>query len=124
MILRVARHTTDLDRIAAFYTGLLGLQKLGEFQSHDGYDGLFLGKTGSDWHLEFTISSETPDHQPDEDDLLVFYVDSEEVLKELQDQFSNAGYQPETAKNPYWNSRGLTYTDPDGFKIVISVSRK
>lgn len=88
MKLRVARHTTDLNAITHFYTEMLGLQVLGEFTGHDGYDGVFLGLPDTGWHLEFTVSSEKPIHQPDEDDLLVFYPETTTDYKQLTGKFN------------------------------------
>ena len=72
MKFRIARHTTNLESIIAFYCGILDLEILGEFHNHDRYDGVLIGNRDSDWHLEFTVSDEQPDHSPDVDDLLVF----------------------------------------------------
>lgn len=120
MKLRCARHTNDLQPLIDFYCGLLDLEILGEFQDHDGYDGVFIGNRGSDWHIEFTISEEKPDHRPDADDLLVFYADSTAEYEHLVQQFINNHIPEVTAKNPYWAANGKTFTDPDGFRIVIS----
>lgn len=120
MKLRTARHTADLQPIIDFYCGVLDLEILGEFHNHDGYDGVFIGNRGSDWHLEFTVSSERPNHRPDEDDLLVFYTESDAEFEHLTQQFRINNIPEIQAKNPYWNTNGKTYTDPDGFRIVIS----
>lgn len=120
MKLRNARHTANLQPIIDFYCGVLDLEILGEFHNHDGYDGVFIGNRGSDWHLEFTVSSEKPQHEPDDDDLLVFYAESDAEFEHLVGQFSSNNIEPVAAKNPYWNANGKTYTDPDGFRIVIS----
>lgn len=120
MKLRAARHTSNLQAILNFYTKLLDLQLLGEFKDHDGYDGAFIGKSNDAWHLEFTTSAEAPIHQPDEDDLLVFYPGSEKEKNGILDQFKHAGIAQVAAKNPYWNSNGHTFIDPDGFRIVIA----
>ena len=45
MKLRVARHTNDLDKIEAFYINILGFERLGGFQNHNNYDGVFIGKS-------------------------------------------------------------------------------
>jgi hypothetical protein len=37
---RVARHTERLDEIVAFYRDGLGLEEIGGFRDHDGYDGV------------------------------------------------------------------------------------
>ena len=51
---RVARHTERLDEVVAFYRDGLGLEEIGGFRDHDGYDGVFLGLPGTCAHLEFT----------------------------------------------------------------------
>jgi len=124
MKFRVARHTVDLEPIIKFYKDILELEIIGEFKNHNNYDGVFLGKEGLDWHLEFTTSLDTPDHDPDKDDLLVFYIESEKEYIKLKQRFENEGISPVVSKNPYWNENGSTYNDPDGFRIVISILKK
>jgi catechol 2,3-dioxygenase-like lactoylglutathione lyase family enzyme len=119
MKLRVARHTTNLDIITRFYTEMLGLNVLGNFMGHDGYDGVFLGLPGAGWHLEFTASTELPIHQPDEDDLLVFYPETIVIYQQITARFKQAGIVEVTARNPYWNINGITYADPDGYRLVV-----
>jgi catechol 2,3-dioxygenase-like lactoylglutathione lyase family enzyme len=119
MKFRVARHTTNLQAIIDFYTQNLELEVLGSFENHSDYDGVFLGKKGLDWHLEFTVSSEAPKHHPDEDDLLVFYTQSLEEFNRIKANFDLHKYTPVLAKNPYWEEHGLTYLDPDGFRVVV-----
>ncbi|MFL9484467.1 VOC family protein [Chitinophagaceae bacterium LWZ2-11] len=119
MKLRVARHTTDLQTIITFYQNILGLEILGSFKDHNNYDGVFLGIKDENWHLEFTISDELPDHKPDADDLLVFYPKTKEQYHELVTKLKAANIQESVAKNPYWRENGITFLDPDGFGIVI-----
>ena len=76
MTFRFARHTNDLEQLKSFYTSVLGLELLGSFENHNGYDGLFLGKPNENWHLEFTKSDEVISFNFDEDDILVFYPNS------------------------------------------------
>ncbi len=123
MHLRVARHTTNLQAITNFYTQLLGLEVLGSFNDHDGYDGVFLGTPEQDWHLEFTTSAKPPSHQPDEDDLLVFYVDTQEELEALAQRFSEKGIKTVEPKNPYWLTNGIAYADADGYRVVLAVRK-
>lgn len=123
MKLRVARHTTNLDAIRKFYQGILGLEIIGTFESHGSYSGLFLGLKDQSWHLEFTVSDKVPDHKPDEDDLLVFYTDTEAQYHKLVQRFAAEGIEPVNPKNSYWNENATTYQDPDGFRVVISYKK-
>jgi extradiol dioxygenase family protein len=84
MTFRYARHTDDLKKIEKFYTEIVGLEKLGSFENHNNYNGLFLGHKNSNWHLEFTNSTEQPKSKFDEDDILVFYVNSEIELTRIK----------------------------------------
>ena len=124
MNFRVARHTDNLETIIKFYRDLLGLEVIGEFNNHDKYDGVFIGKVGLNWHLEFTTSEESPKHQTDKDDLLVFYLESEEEYISVKQKFDDNGLSSVQSKNPYWNNNGSTYLDPDGFRIVITIMKK
>ena len=124
MNFRVARHTDNLEPIIKFYRGLLGLEVIGEFTNHNKYDGVFIGKEGLNWHLEFTRSEESPKHQTDKDDLLVFYLESEEEYISVKQKFDDNGFSSVQSKNPYWNNNGSTYIDPDGFRIVIAIMKK
>jgi catechol 2,3-dioxygenase-like lactoylglutathione lyase family enzyme len=120
MKIRIARHTNDLDKISNFYTKVLGLDILGNFINHDGYDGIFLGKKGYSWELEFTQSHTKAEHSFDEDDILVFYPTKLNELIELNNKFTNHNIKKVEAKNPYWQANGTMYLDPDGYRIVIS----
>ena len=119
MRLRIARHTADLPRLAAFYGEGLGLERLGSFEAHEGYDGVFLGWPDADWHLEFTADGSTPTQQPDDDDALVLYPETSERFLELESGLIGIGATRTETRNPYWSRHGLTFADPDGFTIVI-----
>lgn len=123
MKFRTARHTKNLNRIIDFYGRVLGLKVLGEFKDHENYDGVFLGIPGADWHLEFTTSNVSPAHYPDNDDLLVFYAESVEEFIRIKERFIANRVRPVAPKNSYWKNNGITFPDPDGFRIVISVLR-
>jgi catechol 2,3-dioxygenase-like lactoylglutathione lyase family enzyme len=123
MKFRVARHTKDLQRMIFFYVDLIGLEVLGSFEAHDTYDGVFIGSKANDWHLEFTVSNEDPDHHFDEDDLLVFYCASEKDYMELTERLEAKGIQKVQAKNSYWNKHGYPCLDPDGYRVVIALAK-
>lgn len=122
MKFRVARHTNQLAIVSSFYKSILGLTELGSFVNHDGYDGTFLGIPDERWHLEFTSSEEAPNHQTDDDDFLVFYVDGKAEQNAIREKCLAANIKILTAKNPYWNKDGLVFSDPDGFKIIVAVT--
>ncbi|MFN0188708.1 MAG: VOC family protein [Bacteroidia bacterium] len=120
MQLRIARHTQYLQPLITFYTTILGLDVMGEFKNHSGYDGVFLGKNNLNWHLEFTTTRDVVDHQFDEDNLLVFYPESENDYKEIIARIEKNNIEKVLSKNPYWQENGITIIDPDGHRIVIS----
>ena len=121
MRFRYARHTPNLDRITKFYTEIIGLSKLGDFQNHSHYDGVFLGFANSDWHLEFTSSNEKPQSYFDEDDALVFYFSSKDELEQKRSFLKRNGINTLKPKNPYWEENGIMIQDPDGYKVIFSV---
>ncbi len=123
MTFRYARHTSDLQRIERFYTEIVGLENLGGFENHNNYNGLFLGHKNSNWHLEFTTSSEQPKSKFDEDDILVFYVNSEIELARVKKKLNQKNIPLEVPKNPYWKENGIMISDPDNFKIVFSINQ-
>jgi catechol 2,3-dioxygenase-like lactoylglutathione lyase family enzyme len=123
MKFRITRHTANLNRIIDFYGRILGLKVLGEFRDYYDYKGVFLGKPDASWHLEFTESQTPPQHQPDEDDLLVFYASSLDEFAAIKKRFIINNVKHVKPKNPYWETNGITFEEPDGFRIVISVVR-
>jgi hypothetical protein len=123
MVLRVARHTNNLEKIETFYINVLGFERLGGFQNHNNYDGVFIGKSNLDWHFEFTESSDRANHHFDEDDIIVLYPSTILEYNNLLDSVSNNNISIITSKNPYWNENGKMFLDPDGYRIVISPLR-
>jgi catechol 2,3-dioxygenase-like lactoylglutathione lyase family enzyme len=123
MKLRIARHTEDLQKMISFYTEHIGLEVLGSFQDHDGYDGVFIGSKENDWHLEFTRSKEAPHHDSDEDDLLVFYSKNDKEYDAIIERLSTQSTPQFLPKNPYWKTNASCYLDPDGFRVIIAKSK-
>lgn len=120
MEFRIARHTNNLELIKSFYINMLGLELLGDFKNHSYYDGIFIGKPNLNWHLEFTQSKDKANHYFDEDDCLVFYPQTIIEYNSLINTISNNNITFISAKNPYWNSNGKMFLDPDGYRIIIS----
>ncbi len=123
MHFRIARHTCDLDRIKRFYTEVFGLNVLGSFANHDGYEGVFIGKKDLGWHLEFTTSDEEARHHFDDDDILVFYPTSRASYEKLIQNIERLKVKKLSAKNPYWNDNGIVIKDPDGHTVILSDSK-
>lgn len=121
MKFRYARHTDNLALLVEFYTKVLGLKVIGEFENHSEYNGVFLGYKDFDWHIEFTESNEPANHKPDKDDLMVFYIDSKEDLMSIKQKAKDLGYLIVKPKNPYWQRNGIGILDPDGFGIILTV---
>ena len=123
MKFRYARHTNNLEPSIQFYTKLIGLEVLGNFVNHSNYDGVFLGHSNMDWHLEFTTSKMEAIHTFDEDDLLVFYVESQSEMDEILNKANSFGIKEVEPKNPYWKDNGVTFLDPDGFRVVVALKK-
>lgn len=118
--LRVARPTDHLDEVVRFYRDGLGLDVLSSFVNHDGFDGVILGHPGQQYHLEFTRKrGHTAGRAPTQDNLLVFYLPDRAEWERAVARMIAHGYTPVPAFNPYWDVRGTTFEDPDGYRVVL-----
>ena len=119
-VLRVARPTDNLKEVIEFYTKGLGLEILDKFQNHEGFDGVMVGFPGAAYHLEFTNHrGYSVGNAPTADNLLVFYLPNRAEWHGAISRMKNAGYEPVPSYNPYWDKQGLTFADPDGYRVVI-----
>lgn len=119
-ILRVARPTDDLDALMTFYVEGLGLEVLSRFAGHDGFDGVILGGAGWPWHLEFTrCHHEVAGRAPSRDHLLAFYLPDEAAYAAAVSRMGAAGFEPKVSFNPWWDRQGMTFEDPDGYRVVF-----
>ena len=117
---RIARPTDRLEEVVSFYRDALGLEVVGSFEHHAGYDGVMLGLPGREYHLEFTRrAGGGPVPAPSKDNLLVLYVEDREAMNELAARLQTHGHHPVPPENPYWAERGLTFEDPDGWRVVL-----
>jgi catechol 2,3-dioxygenase-like lactoylglutathione lyase family enzyme len=118
--LRIARPSDDLDALLPFYERGLGLKVLYRFEGHDGFDGLMLGGEGAPYHFEFTRArGHSAGKAPTQDNLLVFYVPYRAEWEAAVRRMRAAGFDPVPAFNPYWDRLGLTFEDPDGYRVVL-----
>ena len=123
MEFRCAGHTQKIESLIYFYTSVLNFEILGKFINHNGYDGVFLGIKGENWHLEFTQSDETPNSKFDEDDALVFYPKTQKSYDEILGNLKKFEVPVLEAKNPYWRDKGICFEDCDLYKIIVSAER-
>ncbi|HPE47359.1 MAG TPA: VOC family protein [Hyphomonas sp.] len=118
--LRVARPTDDIDALLPFYRDGLGFEVLFEFRGHDDFDGVMLGHPGAPFHLEFTRAhGHAAGRAPTQDNLLVFYLPEQNRLAAATARLRATGFEPVPSFNPYWDEGGVTFEDPDGYRVVL-----
>ena len=120
LILRVARPTDQLSAITTMYTEGLGFSVLAEFLDHDGFDGAILGCPDAPYHIEFTTRpGQHVGRAPTEDHLLAFYVPDGVEWEARCARMLAAGFRGVSSANPYWDVRGRTFEDLDGYRVVL-----
>lgn len=118
--LRIARPVRDLARAAAMYRDGLGLRVVGRFDDHDGFDGVMLAPAGAGYHLEFTHCRAHPiAPAPTAEDLLVLYIPDARAWEASTARMRAAGFVQVESYNPYWERRGRTFEDGDGYRVVL-----
>lgn len=120
LTLRVARPSRDLAQTEHFYCEGLGFEVLYRFADHEGFDGLMASRREAPYHLEFTHAhTDMPVQQPSPEDLLIFYIPDRAEWQAATARMRTAGYSPVKSANPYWDRGGLTFADPDDFRVVL-----
>jgi catechol 2,3-dioxygenase-like lactoylglutathione lyase family enzyme len=118
--LRIARPVSDPARSADLYAKGLGLVLLGHFEDHDGFDGVMLGLPGGTWHFEFTrCRHHTVAPTPTAEDLAVLYLPDEAQWQSACERALSAGFNSISSFNPYWEQRGRSFQDHDGYRVVL-----
>jgi catechol 2,3-dioxygenase-like lactoylglutathione lyase family enzyme len=117
MEVRFARHTDALDACVAFWRDQLGLPELTRFSDHAGYTGVVLDLPGTGAHLELTTGGGHPASVPDPELLVVLYLGDWDAVRT---RAATIEAPPVPAANPYWDDWGLTFADPDGFRVVLA----
>lgn len=118
--LRIARPVSDLSRTQEMYRRGLGLSVLGSFDDHGGFDGVMLGPPEGGYHFEFTrcrVHALVP--APTVEDLAVFYLPQRAAWQTACSSMLTAGFRHVASFNPYWDLRGRTFEDADGYRIVL-----
>jgi hypothetical protein len=81
-----------------------------------GYDGVFLAIPGTGAHLELTAGGGHGAPAPHAESLLVLYLDDESSVRAVAERLPG---EPVVPANPYWAEHGVTFEDPDGFRVVL-----
>jgi catechol 2,3-dioxygenase-like lactoylglutathione lyase family enzyme len=119
-IIRHARPTDQLEQVVEFYTNGLGLQILDQFENHEGFDGIMVGIPGEPYHFEFTQQrGHGVGRAPTQDNLIVFYLPDRQEWQGAVDRMKAIGHEPVQSYNPYWDESGVTFEDPDGYRVVL-----
>ena len=117
---RIARPTDKLAEVERFYCEGLGLSKIAEFKGHRGYTGIMIGLPDATYHLEFTEHEDgSPCPAPTDDNLLVFYMPDVAEIQAVKLRLEKIGYPEVAPENKYWEEKGVTIADPDGWRIVL-----
>ncbi len=118
-VLRVARACADLDGLSRQYRDGLGLNELGRFQDHDGFDGVLLGQPGGPYHLELVRAPDVPPPPPHHEQALVFYLPDRVQWDARCAAMERAGFVRVRAANPYWERAGRSYRDAEGGRVIL-----
>jgi catechol 2,3-dioxygenase-like lactoylglutathione lyase family enzyme len=118
--LRIARPVSSLEKSVELYRCGLGLSVLARFENHQGFDGAMLGLPGLPYHFEFTFCQTHPVRPaPTPEDLVVFYVPDALRWEKACASMVEAGFKQVASFNPYWDRRGRTFEDHDGYRVVL-----
>jgi ribosomal protein S18 acetylase RimI-like enzyme len=117
-VLRIARHTDQLEAVTSFYRDRVGFPELGGFAGHDGYDGVLLGISGTGTHLELTSGGLHPAPQQHPESLLVLYLETQAEIDAIATRIAQ---RPVVPANPYWRENALAFADPDGFQLLLAL---
>jgi catechol 2,3-dioxygenase-like lactoylglutathione lyase family enzyme len=118
--LRIARPVGDLQRTQSMYRDGLGIRVIGSFKDHDGFDGVMMGAPGLHYHFEFTRCAAHPvAASPTPEDLAVFYIADAVEWERVSASMLAAGFTAIASFNPYWDVRGRTFQDTDGYRVVL-----
>lgn len=118
---RIARPSRDLAAAERFYVDGLGFDVLGRGRgtSEGERDLLMVGWRGAAWHVELIRDTTHPLEQVSSpDDLFGLYLGTP-VDPALIARVESAGGKRVPAHNPYWDQIGVTFEDPDGYRLVL-----
>lgn len=120
-VLRIARPVSSVPDTETQWTAAFGLTKLYAFADPGGFDGVMLGHPQAAYHFEFTHGAGDLHLEPKTtaEDLVVFYYPDKEEWEAMCKKAEAAGFKPVKSWNSYWENRGKTYEDRDGYRVVL-----
>jgi catechol 2,3-dioxygenase-like lactoylglutathione lyase family enzyme len=118
--LRVVRPTNRLEEVIRFYRDGLGFELIAAFDDQNVFSGRILGHPQAPWHLAFTYYRDLQaGRAPTEDNLLVFYLPDRDEWETAVERMRINRYSSVPSFNPYWDRDGVTFEDPDGYRVVL-----
>ncbi|WP_201861069.1 VOC family protein [Microvirga soli] len=118
--LRVVRPTNRLEEVIPFYRDGLGFELIAAFDDQNFFSGRILGHPQAPWHLAFTYYRDLQaGRAPAQDNLLVFYLPDRAEWEAAVERMRINGHSPVSSFNPYWDRQGVTFEDPDGYRVVL-----
>ncbi|HEX3122499.1 MAG TPA: VOC family protein [Rhodanobacteraceae bacterium] len=116
----MARPVSDLAKTTTMYRRGLGLRIVGNFENHDGFDGVMLAFASADYHFEFThCRNDAAPPAAAIEDLIVLYIPDPAEWTATCASMLDAGFRRVGSSNPYWEVHGRTFEDADGYRIVL-----
>jgi catechol 2,3-dioxygenase-like lactoylglutathione lyase family enzyme len=116
MEVRFARHTDRFEACVTFWRDQLGLPELMRFEDEAGFDGVMLDLPGTGAHLELTTGGGHRAPAPHPGSLIALYLGDWDAVRA---RAAALDAQPVASADPYWDTCGLTFEDPDGFRVVL-----
>jgi hypothetical protein len=121
---RIARPTTQLEVVRAFYEHVVGLPLIGAFADHDGFNGVIFGLPERRFQLELVSTPHGVAPQPGAEDALVLYASAAEwgaLTDRLRDNGTTEVSPDAPDLNPYWpRNDALVFVDPDGYRLIVA----
>jgi catechol 2,3-dioxygenase-like lactoylglutathione lyase family enzyme len=117
--IRIARPTRDIDAAIRFWVDGVGLILQGrKADEATGHKLAFIGWPEAAWHLEI-VEDSALQPAPTAEDLLVVYLGGS-IDPDAISRIEAAGGVRVAARNPYWDEHGMTFSDPDGYLLVLA----
>jgi catechol 2,3-dioxygenase-like lactoylglutathione lyase family enzyme len=119
MQLRVARHTERLDEVVAFYRDGIGLTEIGGFRDQ-------MATTACSSRCPAAAPTRADGRRPARCAGAASGVAARALprrRKAVRTVAARLGVDPTPPANPYWAEHGVTFQDPDGFRVVLVPER-